>query len=244
MASKMTINSKHLTLFFALVIFVLAFFATSASAADPTVVPAANITTLSIETLKLKITENLGNSSKASQMTVLVITVRLVGFLMGLVLFISGLLRIRKNAENPNSHSMASCIWMMISGTLLISLGTFYSIVSSTLDTSLVGSGASILSVNAHISLPSGTQPGKGFSQFIPTESGQSILAFVYFIGMLSFVRGIMLLKDLGSPQGQQMGMGKPVTHILGGAVAMNILKFSCMIGAFIGSDVICLTGA
>jgi hypothetical protein len=245
MASKMTFNNKHSIIIFAFFIFVLAFFATSASAAtDSTVAKAASISSLNIEDLKSKINESLGGTSKAAQMTVMVIAVRLIGFLMGLVLFVTGLLRIRKNAENPNSHSIASCIWMLVSGTLLISLGSFYSIVSATLDPSLVGQSNSILAVNAHISLASGSKTGSGFSQFIPTEAGQSIMAFVYFIGMLSFVRGIMLLKDLGSPQGQQMGIGKPITHILGGAVAMNILKFSCMVGAFIGSDVICLTGA
>jgi hypothetical protein len=232
----MAINNRTSTLIFVLVIFVLAFFSTSVSAAE--------ITSLNIEDLKRQINASLQGSSKSSQVNVLVITVRLVGFLMGIVLFISGLLRIRKNAENPNNYSISSCIWMLISGSLLISLGTFYNVISSSMGASLIGDTKSILAVNAHISLASGTQSASGFAKFVPTETGQTILAFIYFIGIVSFVKGIFLLKDLGSPQGQQAGLSKPITHIMGGVVAMNILKFSCMVGVFIGSDIICLTGA
>lgn len=239
----MIINNKVSTLMLVVAIFVLAFFAASASAADSDVVKVATISNLNTDQLIKKINESLSVTTKASQITVLVIAVRVIGFFIGMVLFVSGLLRLRKNAENSNSYPMASCIWMLISGALLISLGQFYSIVAGSMEQSLTGQSNSILAVNAHINLDKSIKASSGFARFVPSATGQSILAFVYFIGILSFTRGVMLLKDLGSPQGQQMGVGKPITHILGGAVAMNILQFSCMIGAFIGSDVICLTG-
>jgi hypothetical protein len=240
----MTINNKFSTLILVLAIFVLAFFSTPASAVDTPAVSVPKISSLGIDLLKDKIEASLAKGTKAAQIQVLVIAVRLIGFLMGIVLFISGLLRIRKNAENSNNYPLSSCIWMLVSGALLISLGTFYNVVSGSMGGGLIGESNSILAVNAHISLASSTKPGSGFSQFVPSEAGQSVLAFVFFVGIVSFVRGVFLLKDLGSSQGQQSGVMKPITHILGGAVAMNILKFSCMIGAFIGSDVICLTGA
>lgn len=45
---------------------------------------------------------------------------------------------------------------------------------------------------------------------------------FIRFIGLVSFVRGWMMLSTLAQ-QGQHQSPGKAFTHILGGVMAMNI---------------------
>ena len=198
-----------------------------------------------LQALEAALSANLSGADKKTQLNIVVVALRIVAFLMGIVLFSSSLLRIKKNAENPNNYSIANAIWMLIAGTLLISLGTFYSVISETLNPSFQGVSTSILSVNEHIKGFEAKKVGiGGFSAFVPTETGQTILAFVYLVGMISFVRGIYLLKEMGTPKGDQQGIGQAVTHIIGGALAMNILQFSCILGSFLGTDMICLTGS
>ena len=178
------------------------------------------------------------------QISILAVFVNIVAFAGGIILFIIALLRFKKNAENPNNYPIGNTIAILFSAVGLISLSTFYQMVSNTLGSDLVGSSSSILAVNSHIAGFDGKNVAVGgFSKFIPTDTGQTILAFVFLTGMISFVRGIFLLKDIGSPQGQQRGIGQPITHILGGAVAMNILQFSCILGRFVGSEMMCLAG-
>ncbi len=45
---------------------------------------------------------------------------------------------------------------------------------------------------------------------------------FVQFVGLLAFIRGWMILSNLGK-QGGQPAFGKGMTHVIGGILAMNI---------------------
>jgi hypothetical protein len=67
----------------------------------------------------------------------------------------------------------------------------------------------------------------------------------VFVFGLIGFLRGIYMLKDLGlGGHGQkEASVGKALTHIIGGALAMNITEFSCVIAYTIGHNMICLSG-
>ena len=54
------------------------------------------------------------------------------------------------------------------------------------------------------------------------TQSFRAVLGLVQIIGMISFIRGWFLVSK-SSQQGHQGGLGKGLTHIVGGIMAMNI---------------------
>lgn len=48
----------------------------------------------------------------------------------------------------------------------------------------------------------------------------------VQFVGVLSFIRGLVILKDLGGHGGGQSNFAKGLTHIIGGVLCINIYQF------------------
>lgn len=86
-------------------------------------------------------------------------------------------------------------------------------------------------------------QPGALLSS-IPTQSVAgmaeamtSVLIFVQMLGVIAFFRGLLMLKGVGS---QKEGViGKAMTHILGGVLAVNIQKTVGVLARtfFSGSD-------
>lgn len=73
--------------------------------------------------------------------------------------------------------------------------------------------------------------------QFLPDNTVALITGFIYLMGLFSYLKGIYLLRHLGSSEGgqQQSGLSKASAHIIGGMILMNINSFACVIlGIFI----------
>lgn len=66
-----------------------------------------------------------------------------------------------------------------------------------------------------------------------------SVLMFVQMLGAIAFVRGMLILKALG--ENKDGAMGRALTHIFGGAAAMNVSWAITMLANTIGAhDQIC----
>lgn len=61
-----------------------------------------------------------------------------------------------------------------------------------------------------------------------------SVLTFVSMIGLIAFIRGTLILKAIG--ENKDGTMGRALTHIIGGAAAMNIKWTVAMLATTIGS--------
>ena len=65
------------------------------------------------------------------------------------------------------------------------------------------------------------------------------VIYFIRLIGYIAFVRGFLLLNQAGSgQQGQQGSIGRGLTHIFGGAAAINLKEFATIIGNTIAPGV------
>lgn len=69
--------------------------------------------------------------------------------------------------------------------------------------------------------------PSGGSDALIAAKEG--ILAFIQLIGYVAFFRGILLLNQAGL--GKNEAMGKGLTHLFGGAMAINIRVFAQVLG-------------
>lgn len=103
-------------------------------------------------------------------------------------------------------------LWMLASGVALWSILPMISVAFGTL-----GMGSFNASSTSNILT----------SQFASSANGSfdksisSVLAFVQMIGLIAFFRGTLILKAMGD--NKDGSMGRALTHIMGGAAAMNI---------------------
>lgn len=135
---------------------------------------------------------------------------------VGLTFIISGLLRGAKTGTNPQASDPKAIIAQLIFGSILISAGS----VLPTVLQSLFGSGdvSSMTSINL---ISWSSIVGSGVDTEAADQTVRAILAFIQIIGCISFVRGWMILKK--AVEGGQATIPQGLTHILGGAMAINI---------------------
>lgn len=70
---------------------------------------------------------------------------------------------------------------------------------------------------------------GGGVAQLSQT-SVLAVLGVVQIVGLLAFIRGWMYLSKAGDHSGGQPVMGKALTHIFGGALAINVVQIKDVI--------------
>lgn len=73
--------------------------------------------------------------------------------------------------------------------------------------------------------------------QFLPENTVALISGFIYLMGLFSYLKGVYLLRYIGSTgsQGQSVPTSKAAAHIVGGMILMNSNAFACSIlGLFI----------
>ena len=100
-------------------------------------------------------------------------------------------------------------IWHLIAGVGLWSLMPMI-----TMGLTTIGAGTS--DVGTILTSKYNQASGSGFDSVI-----SSVMVFVQFLGLVAFVRGVLILKALG--ENKDGAMGRALTHIFGGAAAINI---------------------
>lgn len=58
------------------------------------------------------------------------------------------------------------------------------------------------------------------------TTSINDVIMVIQFFGLIAFIRGLVIVSHLGGHHGGQGGLGKGLTHIIGGIFCINIYQF------------------
>ncbi|MBP4081433.1 hypothetical protein [Aeromonas sp. MrichA-1] len=166
-----------------------------------------------------------------------------IGYLVGLILFVLGLYGFKKNSESPQQYPMSYCIANLTTGTLLLLSGYFYGVVRNTaVNDGWSYDNSSALALDKTALANSGNITNSFLGQYLPVHTVELLIGFIYLVGLLAFLKGIYMLKSVGSASNNGSdGIGKALTHICGGVVSMNILSFSCLVSSIIGVSMICL---
>lgn len=114
-------------------------------------------------------------------------------------------------------------IWLLISGVGLWSILPFIAVSMGTLGMSSTDASSLLTAKYAQVS-------SGGFDGTIA-----SMMVFVQLLGLLAFVRGMMILKALG--ENKDGAMGRALTHIFGGSAAMNVAWTVKMLAVSIGAS-------
>ena len=165
-----------------------------------------------------------------------------IGYLMDILLVISGLLYFKKNSENPQQFTIQTATWTLVSGVLLLSSAWVYSTLQQTVipTSGQWSTDSSVLAIDRQLADEVGNVGNSYLGNMLPESTAMLLLGFVYIVGLIAFIRGIYLLKNVGSMDQNSGGTAKALTHMVGGFVTMNILEFSCLVGNTLGISMLC----
>lgn len=132
-----------------------------------------------------------------------------IAIIMGVGFTLAGLFQLKKYGESrtmmSQQHSIAGPLLMLLAGAMLLILPTFV--------------GSMLLAFWGTSSPLSYSGGPAGYSSLVPP-----VLMFVRIIGVIAFIRGIVLLARSGGQQSQQGTFGKAMIHIFAGILCVHIL--------------------
>jgi hypothetical protein len=143
--------------------------------------------------------------------TVLMDLVVGVAFVVGIFVSILSLLKFKEYAESGGRVKLHTPIALMIIGACMVALPGMINTATETLALG-ANTGKSLLS----------TPTGGGGATAAMGAAIAGVLLFIKLIGHIAFFRGFLLLKQL-SEGNQNATIGRALTHIAGGAFAINI---------------------
>jgi hypothetical protein len=134
--------------------------------------------------------------------------------ILGLFFLVSAFVRMAKGAgqDGPRGSLGSGTVGRVVIGAILLSLAATADVFTSTIFGSAAGSQFSGMSI-----------PGVSTSTLDHAESVMAaILVFVQIIGFIAFMRGFLMLRALADGN-NGVSTAAAATHIVGGAVAINI---------------------
>lgn len=149
------------------------------------------------------------------------------GYLAGLVLVMVGISRIIKTAQDgPRGPAGMGTIMTFIIAGVLFSLSTIMGTFSSSMFTSANVATFAVLQ----------TTTGDAAVDDHVLAMISTVLVFLTIIGYISFMRGFFIIKDVAEG-GNQASLMAGVTHIFGGALAVNLGPLMNAVQSTLGLD-------
>lgn len=142
-----------------------------------------------------------------------------VAFVAGIFVSILSLLKFKEHAEGGGRVGLKTPIVLMMVGACLVALPGMINTATETLSLGS-NSGTQLLSTGGGAG---------GMAAMGPAIAG--VLLFIKLIGHIAFFRGFLILKGLGEGA-QGASLGRALTHIFGGAAAININATAAMLAA------------
>ncbi len=162
-------------------------------------------------------------------------------YVLGVYLILASLYGMRHSPTEPQKYPFRQCVAKLITGCLLLSSAYVYTtfMVTATGE-SMSGAGSILSSSGITDQLEDVSQSFLG--KYIPEHTSRTLLGILYVIGLGAFLKGVFMLKDVGESQSSGSSpFSKSLGHMFGGMICMNILKFSCFVGSFIGVSAMCI---
>lgn len=153
-----------------------------------------------------------------------------IAIAVGLTYIFKGLVASTKIGTDPRAAAPTTIIVNLVMGAVLISVGSSLKMMVMTLF------GGNVVTMNEF--------QGINWSQFdastTTTETAdktvKAILMFIQVIGMIAFVRGWLVLKK--AAEGGQATVAQGLTHLVGGAMAVNIASMLKVMDKTFGTSI------
>ena len=142
--------------------------------------------------------------------------IAVLGYVIGATFIFTGLLRMAKAGTDPRAANPKDIIVLFVIGSVLLSISSALPIMLST----LFGSPG-VSSMTSFQGIDWSGIVGSGANTAAADNTIKAILAFVQIVGGIAFLRGWLLVKK--ATEGGQATIAQAATHIIGGAMAINI---------------------
>ena len=152
--------------------------------------------------------------------------------IIGVTMIFRALLRGAKTGADPRASNPKDIINGLVIGAILVSIGT---VLPDMLQTIFGSPNSSRMSTFKAIQWSNFV--GNGVNTTAATNTVRAILAFIQIIGGISFLRGWLILKAAIEGSGQAT-VPQGTTHIIGGAMAINIDVMLRIIDATFGTGI------
>lgn len=158
------------------------------------------------------------------------VLVRKMASLGGIALFIYSILKLAQVEQGK--VELKAVFFKMIAAAGLIALAPFIKSIEDTM-------GATNESANVLVGKYAAAGGGGSMCQAM-----SGIMLFIKLVGLIAFVRGLLILKAHG--ENKEGSVGRSLTHMIGGSAAMNIEWTAKMLAKTINSqkalEVLCLS--
>lgn len=163
---------------------------------------------------------------------------------IGVLLFANGLIAVYQSQTGRSNKTIGQAVITMFVGTFMLSVGWVYGLMRASFvganSTGVSYEGRGTLALDA-AAIASGNAAAKtGYGKFIPAQTLQAVFAFVFLVGLIAFIHGVYLLKNIGTDGGSPDMKRACIYRIFGGLVCMNITWFSCLVGGILGIESMC----
>jgi len=145
-----------------------------------------------------------------------------ISVVMGIGMIFLGIMKLKQYGEMRNMTSqhggLAGCVFMLLAGVILLALPTM-------LSTFLMA----FWGTANPLPYPTTNDPSIGALM-------KPIVLFVRIVGVVAFIRGVVLLSHLGKEGGQQQGgIGKALMFMLGGILCVHIMGTVDLLRSVVG---------
>lgn len=138
-----------------------------------------------------------------------------ISYLVGLFLMCASVFAWAKVMEGRSNVSLKVPISLFIVGTLIFQIKSALTVIEDTFSMTHDG----VL----------GAAGGGGGGSAAGAGAVAAIMGFVQILGFIAFVRGFLILHKYNTGE-QRDGLGRALTHIVGGAMAINIKWTAAML--------------
>ena len=136
--------------------------------------------------------------------------------LAGIVMCVWGVFKAKEAHESHGQRgTYRQAAYIIVSGVMLINASLALGIWSETLLGTPQEPTANVLSYDSKAAT----------AAELSKQTLIAIIAFVQFVGLLAFVRGWFILPRIGERPDDTLG--KALTHIIGGVLAVNVVTFA-----------------
>lgn len=134
---------------------------------------------------------------------------KVLATLIGFFLVISAIFKLANIGSDPRATVKGPIVTFLVG----ISLYVMSASLSVTLETLALGDGPGAIFKSS----------GGGSAGQMSAQGIYGVLLFIRLLGYIAFIRGWLMINQYANSDGRQAGLGKGVTHILGGAAAINV---------------------
>jgi hypothetical protein len=187
---------------------------------------------------------NAANVDTVAQLSSLFSVALSVASFLGVMLFANGLMAVYQSQTGRGNKTIGQALISMFVGTFMLSVGWVYGLMKASFvganSTGINYEGRGSLALDAAAISAGNAAASTGYGKFMPAQTLQSIFAFVFLVGLIAFIHGVYLLRNVGAEGGNSDMKRASFYRILGGLMCMNITWFSCLVGGILGIDSMC----